>query len=177
MWRYFRVFGILGSLLLLQLACSSPTINYPFNTEFSSPTNQIDPLLVTHPQQQLTLQQKTILTDPPILQIDTGGHTAVIRDIMFTNDAKTGKTVRMIRRQIGEGDEGKIYVAALSPNNLWLALGGYWNASNNQRVRLLNFQTGEVQQLFQGHSMHGSNIWLPQILKLLPKFTLPSNPK
>lgn len=62
----------------------------------------------------------------PILQLDTGGHTAVIRDLAFTPDGKfivsagddkvirvwdwrKGVTVRTIRGQSGLGDEGKIY--------------------------------------------------------------------
>ena len=77
-----------------------------------------------------------------ILQLDTGGHMAVIRGLAFTPDGKfivsagddkvirvwdwrTGKTVRTIRGQSGRGQEGKIYAMALSPDGRWLAAGGY----------------------------------------------------
>ena len=67
-----------------------------------------------------------------ILQLDTGGHKATIRDILVTSDgryiisASDDKTIRVwdsqtlretrkILGQIGSGSEGKIYAIALSP--------------------------------------------------------------
>jgi len=63
-----------------------------------------------------------------ILQLDTGGHTAMIRDIITTDsgeiisasddktirvwDAKTGLETRKILGQIGAGSEGMIYAIA-----------------------------------------------------------------
>ncbi|MBP9101072.1 MAG: hypothetical protein KBF68_06790 [Nitrosomonas sp.] len=87
---------------------------------------------------------QTVPDGQPILQIDSGGHMAVIRDIFFTHDGNTlisasddktvrvwdiasGKTTRILHGQIGLGDEGKIHAAALSPDNRWLALGGWLN--------------------------------------------------
>jgi WD40 repeat protein len=102
----------------------------------------------------------------PILQIDTGGHQAIIRDVIFTKDGKhlvsasedktvrvwdvkTGKTVRILRTQIGKGPDGKIYAAALSPDNKWLALGGY---PSRWGIRLMDFKTGKIVGLLKGHS-------------------------
>ena len=68
----------------------------------------------------------------PSLVIDSGGHMGMIRDVAFTHDGRflvsagddkviriwdtvMGKTIRTIRGQIGEGDEGKINALALSP--------------------------------------------------------------
>jgi WD40 repeat protein len=87
--------------------------------------------------------------ETPILEIDTGGHKALIKDIMFTADGHylvsasddktvrvwdvstalntgvaTGETVRVLRGEIGAGQEGMIYAAALSPDNRLLAVGG-----------------------------------------------------
>ncbi|MBI5184722.1 MAG: caspase family protein [Nitrospinae bacterium] len=101
----------------------------------------------------------------PILEIDAGGHKAVINDVIFTRDGKylvsasddktvlvwdveTGEVVRAIRGQIGEGDEGKIFAAALSPDNRVLAVGGY---VKNNAIRLIDFQTGQVVRLLKGH--------------------------
>ncbi|MCK5718710.1 MAG: hypothetical protein KAH84_02035, partial [Thiomargarita sp.] len=84
----------------------------------------------------------TAQNNPSILQIDPGGHKAVIRDVVFTADGRylvsasndklvrvwdleTGKTVRTIRGQIGAGSEGKIFAMALSPDERWLAVGGW----------------------------------------------------
>jgi len=106
-------------------------------------------------------------TTSPILQIDSGGHMAIIRDVIFTNDGRylvsasddktvrvwdvlSGKTVRIIRGQIGEGREGKIFAAALSPDNKWLAVGGRLGKEDNP-IRIHDFQTGQVMRLLKGH--------------------------
>jgi WD40 repeat protein len=84
--------------------------------------------------------QSTVYADDPMLVIDSVGHMAIIKSLMFTSDGKylvsagddkvvriwdiaTGKTVRTIRGQIGDGPEGKIYAAALSRNDKYLAVG------------------------------------------------------
>jgi WD40 repeat protein len=86
-------------------------------------------------------EQTTKSPAPPILQIDTGGHKAIIRNVVFTPDGRhlvsagydklirvwdieTGRTVRTLRGQIGEGPEGMIYAMALSKDGRWLAAGG-----------------------------------------------------
>jgi WD40 repeat protein len=99
---------------------------------------------------------------------------AKIKDIFFTRDGKqlisasndktirvwdiqTGKTVRMLRGQIGAGDEGKIYAAALSGDNQWLAVGGFMakgHGIDDDKVgiiRLIHFPTGQIKHLLKGH--------------------------
>jgi hypothetical protein len=80
--------------------------------------------------------------DDPTLQLDTGGHMALIRGLAFTPDGQqlvssgddkvirvwdwqAGKTVRVIRGQVGPGNEGKIFAMALSPDGRLLAVGGF----------------------------------------------------
>ena len=110
----------------------------------------------------------------PILTIDTGGHKAIITDVMFTSDGKylvsasvdktvrvwdlaTGEIVRILRGQIGAGCEGKIFAAALSPDDRFLAVGGWMGPLENYKlvdlgaIRLVNFRTGEVINLLKGH--------------------------
>jgi len=110
-------------------------------------------------------------TSPIILQIDPGGHKAKINDVTFTSDGrylvsagedkvvrvwdlKTGKTVRTLRGQIGAGHEGKIYAMALSPDERWLAVGGFMgsNTEYQDAIRLYNFPTGELVTLLLGHN-------------------------
>jgi len=110
-------------------------------------------------------------TSPPILQIDPGGHKAVIKDVTFTSDGrylvsagddkvvrvwdlKTGRTVRTLRGQIGAGPEGKILAMALSPDGRWLAVGGLLtgNRSEKTAICLYNFPTGELVTLLKGHN-------------------------
>jgi WD40 repeat protein len=107
----------------------------------------------------------------PILQLDTGGHRAVIRDLAFTPDGKfivsagddkvirvwdwrKGVTVRTIRGQSGLGDQGKIYAMALSSDGRWLAASGHFDAvcpGQCEVIRLYDFATGELKALLSGH--------------------------
>jgi len=129
----------------------------------------------TKPMKNLILLQIILLSlagcnepdnKPPILQIDTGGHKSLIRDVTFTKDGRyvvsagddkvvrvwdleTGETVRTLRGQIGAGDEGMIYAMALSPDERWLAVGG-WMLNNE--IRLYNFSTGKLVTLLKGHT-------------------------
>jgi WD40 repeat protein/uncharacterized caspase-like protein len=81
----------------------------------------------------------------PFLRIETGMHTAPIHRIgvdaacsllATASDDKTvrlwslpdGKLKRVVRLPIGEGDAGKVYATALSPDGRWLAVGG-WDAA------------------------------------------------
>jgi WD40 repeat protein len=106
----------------------------------------------------------------PRLVIDSGGHMGFIRDVVFTQDGRflvsggddkviriwdreTGKTVRMIRGQIGAGDEGKINCLALSPDNKYLAVGGHFPGGLEDRgaIRIYDFESGELLGLLKGH--------------------------
>jgi len=108
----------------------------------------------------------TVYAEKPQLLIDTGGHKSKISDVIFTSDGRylvsagddkvmrvwdtqTGEVVRTILGQIGEGNEGKIYTAALSPDNRILAVGGWMH---RDYIRLHHFQTGEVLGLLKGHT-------------------------
>ena len=68
-------------------------------------------------------------------------------------DIETGKTLRTIRGQIGEGHEGKIFAMAMSPNGKWLAVGGYFGKPTGSQgclslecgqIRIYNFLTGKL---------------------------------
>jgi WD40 repeat protein len=114
----------------------------------------------------------------PILQLDSGGHMAVIHGLAFTPDGKfivsasedkvirvwdwrAGKTVRTIRGQTGPGHEGKFFAMALSPDGRWLAAGGWLGAYTGKRpaedeeshlIRVYDFQSGELKALLKGHT-------------------------
>jgi WD40 repeat protein len=113
--------------------------------------------------------------DLPILQLDTGGHMAVIKRVAFAPDGlqivsagddkviriwdwRTGKTIRSIRGQAGPGNEGKIFGMALSPDGQWLAVGGFsaaFTGDNHAEVgaiRLYDFATGRLVALLRGHT-------------------------
>lgn len=109
--------------------------------------------------------------EPPILALDTGGHMALIRSVLFTPDGKqllsagddkvirvwdvdSGKTVRTLRGQIGDGGRGKIYALALSPDASLLAAGGRIReeGEGSHPIRLYDFKTGEIVGLLDGHT-------------------------
>ena len=102
----------------------------------------------------------------PILRIETGMHTAAIWRIgvdaacsllATASDDKTvrlwslpdGRLERTIRLPISEGNGGKIYAAALSPDARWLAAGGYdasWEKTRTTSLSLVDLQTGAVRR-------------------------------
>jgi WD40 repeat protein/tetratricopeptide (TPR) repeat protein len=111
----------------------------------------------------------------PQLMLDTGGHTALIKGLIFTPDGKqlvsagddkvirvwdkeTGSIVRTIRGQVGPGPEGRIYALALSPEGRWLATGGWMAPGRGVRdkeigdIRLYDFATGNLVALLRGHT-------------------------
>ena len=78
---------------------------------------------------------------PPILVLDSGGHTSNVWKVLFTPDGKelisvsddktirfwdvaSGEPIRVLRPPIGPGREGKLFAAALSPDGRTLAVGG-----------------------------------------------------
>jgi len=108
----------------------------------------------------------------PFLQLNTGGHMAIIKDIAFTPDgryllsASDDKTVRVwdvqrpdaparvIRGQVGEGPDGKIYAMALAPDGRTLAVGGWMHPECAGRcgdIRLHDVASGQVLGLLRGH--------------------------
>jgi len=118
----------------------------------------------------LLLIVSPLLATKAKLQLDTGGHTDVIWDIITTDsgeiisasadktirvwDTKTGKEKRKILGQIGVGFEGEIFAIALSPDKRYLAVGGYLgNSSKNWgNIRIYNYKTGKLQYVLKSHS-------------------------
>jgi WD40 repeat protein/nitrate/nitrite transporter NarK len=116
---------------------------------------------------------------PPQLVVEAGGHTAMIRKLLFTADGhelvsvSDDKTIRVwavspdgrqarlartIRGSIGEGREGTLAAATLSPpeadgRQRWLAVGGLFAGTAEERyaIRLHDYGTGEIKGLLYGH--------------------------
>ena len=115
----------------------------------------------------------------PRLVVEAGGHTAVIRKLLFAADGRDlvsvsdDKTIRVwsvapdgrrarlartIRGAIGDGRAGMLAAAALSPPDAagqqhWLAVGGILAGAADERyaIRLHDYATGEVRGLLYGH--------------------------
>jgi WD40 repeat protein/uncharacterized caspase-like protein len=118
---------------------------------------------------------RTAEVGSPHLMLDTGGHTGLIKGLVFTPDGKqlvsagddkairvwdmqTGSTVRTILGQVGTGLEGRIYAIALSPDGRWLAAGGWmapgFGVRDNEMgdIRLYEYATGNLVALLRGHT-------------------------
>ncbi|HEC85376.1 MAG TPA: WD40 repeat domain-containing protein, partial [Thioploca sp.] len=152
-------------LILFILLCGVGLDIWQQNPQPTAPATQtVTP--ANPPDTAIQKVAETTSTAPPILQIDPGGHKALIKDIAFTPDGRylvsaghdkvirvwdleTGQTVRTLRGQIGVGPEGKIYAMALSPDGRWLAAGGY---PSRWGIRLYNFASGQLVALLKGHT-------------------------
>ena len=113
----------------------------------------------------------------PMLEIESGGHTAICRWVEFTpdgaqllsagddkvlrvwdvRDPTQPRLVRNLRYQVGPGNEGKIFAAALAPKTAGgpqlLALGGFFDAdtgTNYGDIRLIELDSGKVHAVLRG---------------------------
>jgi hypothetical protein len=104
----------------------------------------------------------------PFPAIEAGMHTAVINRIavdragrwaVTASDDKTariwnlasGQLVRVLRVPLGEGDEGKLYAVALSPDGALVALGGFTGPPGEPKaIYLFNRASGRLLQRFTG---------------------------
>jgi WD40 repeat protein/uncharacterized caspase-like protein len=106
-----------------------------------------------------------------ILRINPAGHKGQIRDMLFDNDGniitasldktikiwngKEGYLEREIFGHIGPGLEGAIYCMALSPDNKYLAVGGWFGANSGTQscgnIRLYDYKTGKILKILKMH--------------------------
>lgn len=105
----------------------------------------------------------------PILKIETGMHTAMIRRIgidraerylVTSSEDKTikvlelltGRLIKTLRPPIGSGNEGKIYAVAVSPDGKYVAAGGWtgyeWEKSNS--IYIFDINTGRIIKRISG---------------------------
>jgi len=106
---------------------------------------------------------------PPILVLDSGGHTSLVNKVLFTPDGKelisvsddktirfwdvaSGEPLRVLRPPIGPGPEGELYAAALSPDGRTLAVGGYGLKDAYGSIYLISTTTGRIERVLKGHT-------------------------
>jgi WD40 repeat protein len=111
------------------------------------------------------------LPSRPLLVLDTGGHSATVRKVLFTPDSKrlvtvsydktvrvwdtaTGETLKVCRLAIGPGDEGQLNAAAVSPSGRTLAVAGVpvGRGKFGVPIYLVGLETGKVEQVIRGHT-------------------------
>jgi Caspase domain/WD domain, G-beta repeat len=102
----------------------------------------------------------------PFLSIETGMHTALIRSVgvdaacRLLATASEDRTVRLwslpdgvlkrvVRLPIGDGNAGKVYATALSPDGRWLAVGGYdatWDQKQKASLTIVDLSNGAIRR-------------------------------
>lgn len=103
--------------------------------------------------------------------VNPSGHKSQIRDVALSNDKKyvitgsfdktikkwdieTGEIVKEYRSKIGPGFEGAVYNIELSPDNKYLAAGGWFGPENESEdlgdIRIFDYETGEVIRVLKG---------------------------
>lgn len=107
-----------------------------------------------------------------ILTINPVGHKGTIRAMCIDNkkniitagydkvikiwNSEEGFLEREIYGQIGDGNEGQIYDMAISPNNKYLAIGGWLGSTMGTEavgdIRLIDYKTGEMKRLLKAHA-------------------------
>jgi WD40 repeat protein len=102
----------------------------------------------------------------PLLFIDAQGHSGSVTDMAFTTDGNTlisvsldktirlwdihsGALVKSMRTHLGSGSEGAIYTMAISPDNKYLAIGGYFP---EDEIRLINLEKESDVLILKGHN-------------------------
>ena len=130
---------------------------------------QLGPLLLGLAFSSVALAADT--PEKPILVLDSGGHTAMVRKVLFTPDGRelitvsedktirvwdvaSGEPLRVLRPPIGPGREGMLYAAALSPDGRTLAVGGFPPGSGKDGVAiyLISLSAGRIERLLKGHA-------------------------
>jgi len=110
-------------------------------------------------------------SEKPILVLDAGGHTDLVKKVLFTPDGRklitvshdktirvwdvaNGEPLRVLRPPIGPRLEGMLYAAALSPDGRTLAVGGYPPGSGKDGfpIYLVSLSAGRIERLLREHA-------------------------
>ena len=105
----------------------------------------------------------------PELRIETGMHTAIIRRIAIDRDNRylvtssedktarvwelpSGRLLRVLRPPLGDGNEGKLYSVAMSPDGRVVAVGGWtgYNWDEQHSIYIFDRESGRILHRIAG---------------------------
>ncbi len=104
----------------------------------------------------------------PRLVLDAGGHTALVRKVLFTPDAQklitvsedktirfwdvaTGEPLRVLRPPSRESEDGMLFAAAISPDGKTLAVGGLSFDESDPCIYLISLADEQIVRSLKGH--------------------------
>ncbi|MGL1893990.1 MAG: caspase family protein [Spirochaetaceae bacterium] len=101
------------------------------------------------------LRQNTQIHSSPIKRLDTGGKyliTASLDKTVKLWNAETGEYIRTFRLPIDEGNEGKVFSCAISPDGKTVAVGGWtgWNWYGEAAIYIFDTNTGIMKDKVDG---------------------------
>lgn len=122
----------------------------------------------------LVISCRAAADDAPQLMLETGGHLGIVRSVAFTTstnrlvsagddkiirvwDLASKRTEFVLRGQAGPGKEGSITALAISPDDRWMAAGGWFSADGALEpccgdVRLYDLAQRKQVTLLKGHT-------------------------
>ena len=123
-------------------------------------------IFIAHPP---AVQASEDFPTKPMLRLETGMHTAPIRRIDADRgerflvsgshdktvriwELQSGRLLRTLRVPLGEGDLGKVYCVAISPDGSSVAVGGWTGSASgtNNDIYIYDRQSGELRQVIGG---------------------------
>ena len=154
-----------SSTIFHQIAVSKQQIAKNALLRFGWTISALIAILLVHGAAQAVAQQ---LSSQPVLQLETGMHTAPIRQIgvdaagkyLVTAsadktarvwDLATGKLLRVLRPPLGAGEDGQLDSCALSPDGTIVAVGGYTTlGESSTNIYLFDRASGRILQRLGG---------------------------